>query len=171
MTNKKDWPLCHDGEVPQLELADWRLRVWGQVEEELNWTWEEFERLPRAERQADLRCNEGWSLVGKRWSGVLTREILSRVRLKPDASFVMVHAHGGYRASFSLYSFAAPGALFADRCDGITLDAEHGWPLRLIMPDTPASQSVKWVSGLEFLNKEWPGTREMDGKPCAPAGS
>ena len=160
--------MHQEGEPPRLELDEWRFRAWGQVEEAMEWSWAEFERLPRAHRLAELRCNEGWSLLGRRWSGVPTREILSRVRLKPDASYVMVHAHGGYCAGFSLYLFAAPGALFADRVDGAPLRPEHGWPLRLITPAAPASQSVKWVRGIEFLNKAWPGTRETSGRPCAP---
>jgi DMSO/TMAO reductase YedYZ molybdopterin-dependent catalytic subunit len=78
----------------------------------------------------------------------------------------MIHAHGGYRANLSLYAFAAPDALFADHVDGVALSPEYGWPLRLVLARAGAWKSVKWVSGVEFLNKDWPGTREMNGRNC-----
>jgi DMSO/TMAO reductase YedYZ molybdopterin-dependent catalytic subunit len=166
----RDWPVRHDGDLPRLDLDVWRFRVWGQVAEERAWSWSEFARLPRADRTADLRCDEGWRLVGRRWSGVPSREILSRIRLKAEAAFVMVHAHGGYRANLSLYAFASPDVIFADSCDGSPLSPEHGWPLRLILHNAGARKSVKWVRGLEFLNKDWPGTRETAERSCG-AGS
>ena len=139
------WPVRHDGDIPSIDLGAWRFKVWGQVEEELEWTWAEFERLRRAEQVADLDCADGWRLAGRRWTGVPTREILSRVRLKPDAAFVMVHALGGYRANLSLYAFASPEALVAHDCDGRPLAADHGWPLRLIAPGQKGWKAVKWV--------------------------
>jgi len=161
-------PVRHDGAVPRVELANWRLKIWGQVVEEREWTWPEFERLARTERVADLNCSDGWSLIGRRWSGVPTRELLSRIQLKSEAAFVMVHGLGGYCANMSLYGFAAPDAMLAHACDGRQLTPEHGWPLRLVLPGQSASKAVKWVCGLEFLNKDWPGTREMSGEPCRP---
>jgi DMSO/TMAO reductase YedYZ molybdopterin-dependent catalytic subunit len=166
--SRDEWPVRHDGDLPSVNLAEWRFKVWGQVEEEVEWTWEEFERFRREERVADLDCADGWSLTGKRWTGVPTREILSRVRLKPDAAFVIVHGEGGYRANLSLYAFASPDALFAHDCDGRSLTTEHGWPLRLIVAGQRAWKAVKWVRGLEFLIKDWPGTREMEEGACAP---
>lgn len=156
---------CGDGaadeqaRVPRIDLDTWRFRVWGQVAEELEWDWERFSALPRSDHAVDLRCTTGSSLLGRRWSGISTRELLSRVRLRPDAAFVMVHAHGGYCANLSLHSFGARDVVFAMASDGTDLTPERGWPLRLIVPRVQAFKSVKWVRGLEFLNKDWPGSR------------
>lgn len=154
------------GATPRIELADWSLKAWGQVEEVAEWSWPELQRLARTDRVGDLDCDEGWSDVGRRWSGVPTREILSRVRLKPEVAFVIVHGHGGYRANFSLHAFAAADAILAYNCDDRPLAVEQGWPLRLVAPGQKAWKSVKQVEGLEFLIKDWPGTRELSGEPC-----
>ena len=41
--------------------------------------------------------------------------------------------------------------MFAWQRNGEDLTAEHGWPLRLVVPKRYAWKSVKWVSGLELL--------------------
>jgi DMSO/TMAO reductase YedYZ molybdopterin-dependent catalytic subunit len=154
------------GEPPQLDLDDWRLRAWGQVEQEAEWSWEQFARLPAVEREADLLCGSGRRLEGNLWAGVLTRELLSRIRTRPAATFVMVHDLGGHCTGLSLRAFAASDALFAWSVEGRPLTPERGWPLRLIVPGPGGPKSVKWVSGLEFLNKRWPASLDPASESC-----
>lgn len=144
------------------------MRVWGQVERETTWSWDEFSRLPSVERIAEPLCGAGRQLEGARWTGVQTRELLSRTRLRPSATFVMVHAYGGHSTGLSLHSFGSADALFAWGLDGRPLTPERGWPLRLVVPGSGAPQSVKWVNGLEFLNKNWPATLDAAGDTCLP---
>lgn len=157
----------HPGAPPQRAPDGWRLRVWGQVEQEAEWSWEEFARLPAVERALEIRCAAGRRLDGSRWRGVATRELLSRIRLRPAAAFVLVHAQGGYISGLSLGSFASAGALFAWCLDGRPLIAQRGGPLRLIVPGRGAPKCVKWVSGLEFLNKPWPATPDFSPVSCS----
>lgn len=149
-----DSPLVHpDGStVPRIDLSDWRLRVWGQVERDVIWDWETFGALPRTE----VRVDEASERV-RLWSGVALREVLSRLLLGGTAAYVMVHAFGGYTACLSLVRLAAPDALLATHVDGAPLAARHGGPVRLLLPSA-GCRSVKWVCGLEVLNKRWPGT-------------
>ena len=163
-----DWPVYHDGEIPRVDLDGWRLRAWGQVEQPVDWTWDAFAALPRKEIVADLHSLQGWSVVGRRWTGVAARELLGRVRLGPETCFVSVHGYGGYRANLPLSVFASADTLLAVGLDGSPLSPERGWPLRLVVPRRYLWKSVKWVRGLEFLNKDWPGTREMAGRTDDP---
>lgn len=143
--------MSDDATVPRIDFADWRLRVWGQVEREVVWDWETFGALPRTE----LRVEHG-----RLWSGVAMREVLSRLLLEGTAAYVMVHAFGGYVACRSLVELAASDALLATHVDGAPLAARHGGPVRLLLPSAGFNVSVKWVCGLEVLNKRWPGTLE-----------
>jgi len=49
------------------------------------------------------------------------------------------------------------------RHDGEPFTAEHGYPLRLVVPNLYAYKSVKWVRGIEFLDRESPGLWEFNG--------
>ena len=42
------FPVLHYGPVPRFNPATWDLRVWGEVEQEVHWTWDEFNKLPRS---------------------------------------------------------------------------------------------------------------------------
>ena len=56
-----------------------------------------------------------------------------------------------------------PDVLFAERNHGRTLDPEHGWPLRLVVPHLYAWKSCKWVRGLVFMDRDRPGYWEGHG--------
>ena len=53
--------------------------------------------------------------------------------------------------------------LFAFRHDGEALTAEHGGPVRLVVPKRYFWKSVKWVNGLEFMAEDRPGYWEVRG--------
>ena len=151
------WPVWHRGEVPAFDPATWRLRVWGQVQRTLEWSWDEFVALPSGQRNVDLDCpTKGFTLAGNAWTGVATREVLSRVSPLGEASWVIAHGHGDFRAGFSLTAFAGPDAILATGRNGDPLSPEHGAPVRLVVPGENFCKSVKWLTGLEFLNKPWP---------------
>jgi len=69
------WPVLHYGGVPRFEPARWDLKVWGQVENPLHLTWEEFNALPRFDVTRDFHCVTRWSRFDNRWTGVAFREL------------------------------------------------------------------------------------------------
>ncbi|MCC7512670.1 MAG: molybdopterin-dependent oxidoreductase, partial [Anaerolineae bacterium] len=55
------FPVLHYGPVPPFNPSTWSFRVWGEVEAEKAWTWDEFNQLPRAKIQMDIHCVTRWS--------------------------------------------------------------------------------------------------------------
>jgi DMSO/TMAO reductase YedYZ molybdopterin-dependent catalytic subunit len=104
--------------------------------------------------KSDFHCVTRWSRFDNTWSGVLFRDVLQRVQLKPEAKFVLVHAEQGYTANLPLADLDRDNVLFASHHDGEPLSPDHGYPLRLIVPHLYAWKSVKWVRGLEFLDQD-----------------
>ena len=41
------FPVLHYGPVPTFDPSTWEFRVWGEVDQEVTWTWDEFLELPR----------------------------------------------------------------------------------------------------------------------------
>jgi DMSO/TMAO reductase YedYZ molybdopterin-dependent catalytic subunit len=157
------WPVLHTGSVPRFDPQMWDFRVFGLVAELLRFTWQEFERLPQTEVLADMHCVTRWSRFDNRWGGVAATELMQRVNVKPAARAVMVHAERGYTSNLPLADFLRPTTLFALRHDGEPLAADHGYPLRLVVPHLYAWKSVKWVRGIELLENDAPGFWEQNG--------
>lgn len=157
------WPVLHYGSVPRFDPARWDFRVSGLVEHPLRFTWDEFNQLPRTQRTSDFHCVTRWSRFDNHWDGVAMREILSRAKPQPNAKYVLVHAEQGYIANVPLADVDRDDVLLATHHDGEPLTADHGYPLRLIVPHLYGWKSVKWVRGLELLDRDQAGFWEQNG--------
>lgn len=157
------WPVLHYGSVPRFDPGRWDFQVRGLVEAPLCFSWAEFNALPRSGVTSDFHCVTRWSRFDNHWEGVAFRELLGRVKLQPRAGYVLVHAEQGFTANVPLADLDRDNVLFATHHDGAPLTAEHGYPLRLIVPHLYAWKSVKWVRGIEFFDHDVPGFWEQNG--------
>jgi DMSO/TMAO reductase YedYZ molybdopterin-dependent catalytic subunit len=157
------WPVLHHGSVPRFDPAAWDFQVFGLVEKAVRLNWEEFNRLAKVEVTRDFHCVTRWSRFNNRWQGVPIREVLRLVKIGIGAGFVLVHAEQGYTANIPLPDLDRDDVLFATHHDGQPLTPEHGYPLRLVVPQLYGWKSVKWVRGLEFLDRDVPGFWEQNG--------
>jgi len=157
------WPVLHYGSVPRFDPARWEFEVRGLVETPLRFSWAEFNALPRVRGTSDFHCVTRWSRFDNQWEGVAFRELLDRAKLGPRAGYVLVLAEQGFTANVPLADLDRDNVLFATHHDGAPLTAEHGYPLRLIVPHLYAWKSVKWVRGIEFLDHDAPGFWEQNG--------
>ncbi len=162
-TLTRDFPILTYGGVPFIELDKWTFRVFGLVEEEKVWTWFELMALPQVELESDFHCVTTWSKLDNRWKGVHIREILSRIRQRPEAKYVMAKSYGGYETNIPLSVLDDDDVLLAHSHNGEALSKEHGGPLRLVVPKRYAWKSAKWIASLEFMAQDRPGFWERYG--------
>jgi DMSO/TMAO reductase YedYZ molybdopterin-dependent catalytic subunit len=128
------WPVLHYGSVPRFDPAKWDFKMWGLVEKPLRLTWDEFNKLPRLRSKSDFHCVTRWSRFDNEWDGIASKDVLRLIQLKPEANYVLVHAEQGFTANIPLSDLNRDGVLFATHHDGEPLSADHGFPLRLIVP-------------------------------------
>jgi DMSO/TMAO reductase YedYZ molybdopterin-dependent catalytic subunit len=157
------WPVLHAGGLPRFDAARWDFRIHGLVETALRFTWQEFRALPQTEVRSDFHCVTRWSRLNNLWKGVLFTEVLERAKAKPIAQHVLVVAEEGYTSNIPLKDLQRPDVLFAFAHDGEALSAEHGGPLRLVVPHLYAWKSVKWVRGFTLLDQDQLGFWERNG--------
>jgi DMSO/TMAO reductase YedYZ molybdopterin-dependent catalytic subunit len=157
------WPVLHAGTVPRIDLATWDFRVWGEVEEPLRLTWDEFRGLPSREITIDIHCVTRWSRFDTSFRGVHWSEVAKLVRPKATARFVVAHAEQGFSANVPLAAIEDENALLAYEADGEPLTPDHGWPLRLVVPSRYFWKSAKWLRGLELLDRDREGFWERYG--------
>ena len=161
----RGWPVLHYGPVPKLCLATWDLKVFGATSTGAQrvWGWDAVQALPRVEVTADFHCVTKFSLLDSSWRGISTSTLLELAPPAPEVTHVMVWAEFGYSANMSLTDFASPDALLVTHRDGEPLTAEHGWPLRLVVPHLYAWKGPKWVRGVEYLTQDRRGFWEERG--------
>ena len=159
----EDWPVLTYGGIPNIDLEKWSLRIFGAVEEEVEFTWPEFTALPTTKVNCDIHCVTAWSRMDNEFEGVLFQELLNHFKPLPSATQVMAHCYGGYTTNVALQDLMAEGVLLAYKHDGKALTPAHGGPLRLVIPHLYFWKSAKWVRGLEFMERDRPGFWEMYG--------
>lgn len=142
--------------VPQIDPADWSLRIHGLVESEVTITWNELVSLPLQEQWTTLACVSnpvGGDLIGNAmWLGFPIRELLARARPTADADMVLSRSIDGFTASTPLEALTDPDrdAILAVGMNGEPLPAQHGFPVRMVVPGLYGYVSAtKWVTELE----------------------
>ena len=157
------FPVLTYGDTPMISTDDWRFRVWGEVEQEVVWTWDEFMKFPQTTLHEDFHCVTHWSRFNDDWTGVLFKDLLPHIRVKPSAKFTMQHAYGGYTTNLPISVMLQEEVIFAHTFNGQPLPREHGGPMRVFTPRRYAWKGAKWVNGLEFMTKDRPGFWELNG--------
>lgn len=168
------FPVLHYGPVPKFNPATWDFRVWGEVEEEARWTWEQFNRLPRTSIKMDIHCVTRWSKFDTLWEGVAVSTLIQEGFIKPlpKATHVIQHAEHGYTANLPLEVVLQDNFLMATHLNGEPISPDHGYPLRGVVGHIPGREDLKspyfwkgakWLRGLEFLPKDRLGFWEQAG--------
>jgi DMSO/TMAO reductase YedYZ molybdopterin-dependent catalytic subunit len=158
------WPVLHAGDVSHYpDLSTWTLRVFGEVENELELSWQQLNELPRSSNVQDIHCVTRWSRFDTQFEGVHWSELAKLARPKPTARFAIAHAEAGFTSNVPLSFLADPDALLATDADGEPLTPEHGYPLRLVIPGKYFWKSAKWLRGIELSSVDKPGFWERYG--------
>ena len=144
--------------VPQVSTRGWHLRVHGRVATPLTITWEQLLARPMIERYTTLTCvsNEvGGDLIGTAlWRGVPVRDLLAEAGPQPGADQVVGRSADGFTAGTpTAVLLDGRDAMLAVAMNGSPLPAEHGFPVRMVVPGLYGYVSAtKWLVELEVTS-------------------
>ena len=148
---------------PDVAREIWRFDVVGHVETPTTWTFAELAALPAVEQETTLQCisyGVGSGLISNaRWKGVPLPTLLARARPRADCGGVLFHAADGFFETIPLAKMAEATTLVAYEMNGVPLPPRHGFPVRLIVPGVYGERMPKWVTRLEFIQKDDPRLR------------
>ena len=159
----KNWPVLDLGVHPDINLADWRLEVEGEVEEPRVFTWESFLALPQTDDVSDFHCVTSWSRYDIPWRGVKFADVMAVCRPRPGATHVVITAYDGYTTNLTLEDATAYDVLIVHTALGAPLTREHGGPVRMITPQLYAWKGAKWIKKITVLDNDQPGFWEVRG--------
>lgn len=162
--------------IPTLSAADWRLTIGGTVEHSIELTYDALRALPRRTLLVTLECagngrtgmqppaeGEPWqygAVSTAEWTGTPLSRLLEAARVSPLArEIVVTGADAGhvaaagtamrYARSLPVEQAMHPDTLLAYAMNGEPLPAEHGFPVRLIVPGWYGMAAVKWVTRID----------------------
>ncbi|SEF61964.1 DMSO/TMAO reductase YedYZ, molybdopterin-dependent catalytic subunit [Actinacidiphila yanglinensis] len=162
---QRGWPVTHYGPVPRFRPDRWDFRVFGATAhgERPVWNHEEFSALPYATVVADFHCVTKFSMTGMEWGGVATATVAKLAPPASDVTHVMVWAEYGFSSNLRIDDFLDGLSIFATHESGQPLTAEHGFPVRLVVPKRYAWKGPKWVRGIEYMTADRRGFWEERG--------
>jgi DMSO/TMAO reductase YedYZ molybdopterin-dependent catalytic subunit len=148
-------------QVPTTDEASWMLQLDGLVNQPLTMTLNELRQLPSVTQALTMSCisNEvGGDLIGTAvWTGVPFKTVLEKAGLKPEGKFFNVHAFDGFYESLGLTEAMDERTLLVYEMNGAPLTADHGFPLRIYIPNHYGMKQPKWIQHIEVVDSEGAG--------------
>ena len=175
--------------MPNLDASGFRLSIGGLVERVQSFTLRDLQNMRSKTQVVTLECagngramfdrptdGEKWGLGAvstAEWTGVPLSEVLDRAGLRPEAREVLFRGTDGgtvdgrpgsmrFERSLRIDDARDSDVLLAYAMNGEPLPVEHGYPLRLIVPRWYAVASVKWLSEIDVIDREFVGHYQGD---------
>jgi DMSO/TMAO reductase YedYZ molybdopterin-dependent catalytic subunit len=149
----KDFPVLSAGPTPQTPLEQWSFSIYGEIVEDVKWTWDEFQKMPRETVTVDIHCVTKWSKLDTVWTGVSVDVLLQAVNLEaqPTIGHLIAYCDGGYTTNLPLADVRGGKAWIVYEYEGKPLAPKHGGPARLLVPHLYFWKSAKWVRGFKLI--------------------
>ncbi len=157
------FPVLSLGPTRHIRQEDWSLRIKVRAKEVKRFSWEQFNSLPQTRMVADIHCVTAWSKLDTVWRGVTIDTIMTAVGIEVPSAYVLAHSADDYSTNVPFEDLVNGRGMVATSYDDKPLDAEHGGPARLIVPHLYFWKSAKWITGLQFTERDEPGFWESRG--------
>ena len=175
--------------IPHIDPSDWTLTVGGEVERGLVLSYADVRALPRRTLTATLECagnariafepaaqGEPWKYGAcstAEWTGTPLAGVLATAALGDGAwEIVFEGADRGpvadrdepvaYARSLPVERALHPDTLLVYAMNGEFLPAEHGGPVRLVVPGWYGMASVKWLTRIRASSEQFRGFFQWD---------
>ena len=169
-------------DIPAADETTWTVDVDGLVDRPVTLSMDDIRARPAVSRPVTMECaGNGRALMPPRaesqpwldgavgnaeWTGTSLSPILEEAGLQPDAvELVFTGADHGiqgaveqdYQWGFSLDDIVRDDVLLAYEMNGQPLPPQHGFPIRLLVPDWYGMCSVKWLRRITAVAEPFDG--------------
>ncbi len=150
---------------PDIPKPDYRLIVTGQVDTDLELSYDDLVNRPNVQLTKDFQCVTGWRVPDVEWEGVKVADLLDEAGVSPEATHVRFFSYDGvYTTTLSMEQARRDDVLVATQMLGADVIREHGGPIRLFVAPMYGYKSLKWLAGFEATSQpEPPGFWEVRG--------
>ncbi len=132
-----------------IDKNTYKLEITGLVSAPESYSYDDILKLPSYQKVVTINCVEGWS-VKILWEGILVKDLLKNLSIKPEAKTVIFYAVDGYSTSFPLDYILNNNIIMADKMNGVVLPPEMGFPFQLVAEQKWGYKWIKWINKIEL---------------------
>jgi DMSO/TMAO reductase YedYZ molybdopterin-dependent catalytic subunit len=160
--NDKFYRIDTDIIVPSIDANSWRLNIRGLIKDgPLLFNYDELKAMPSTSEYATLECIsdkiDGDLISTAYWKGVSLKSILDKAQVLPEAIYIVFRCSDGYDVGIPLDRGLMDGTILAYEMNGVPLPAEHGFPVRAIVPGLYGMMNAKWITDIELVDRVYEG--------------
>lgn len=146
---------------PNVNGGSWRLEINGLVEKPLKLSLAELQTRPAVSQVITLECISnpiGGDLISTaEFTGVPLKELLQEAGLKQGVQEIYIKSIDGFYESVSKSDMMDERTLLVYQMNGQPLPPEHGFPLRIYIPNRYGMKQPKWIASMEAIDHNGPG--------------
>jgi DMSO/TMAO reductase YedYZ molybdopterin-dependent catalytic subunit len=142
--------------VPRVKASRWQLRIHGMVDKPMVLTFDELIQRPMDEHDVTLTCVSeavGGGYIGNaRWQGIMLADVLREAGIRSGADQIVMRDVNGMTIGVATDPVMdGRKSMLAVGMNGKLLPAEHGYPVRAVIPGLYGYVSAtKWVVDMEL---------------------
>jgi DMSO/TMAO reductase YedYZ molybdopterin-dependent catalytic subunit len=147
----------------EIDEGSWTLPIQGLVDNPLTLTLDDLRNnYSSRDQYVTLSCISGripTTLISTTlWTGVSLQEILADAKLQPEARYLHISSGDGFYETVDLALIESDERIMLCYAwDGKPLPVDHGFPLRIWIPDRFGMKQPKWITGIEVSDEYIPG--------------
>lgn len=146
---------------PEVDGANWVLEIGGLVDNPTSLTLDQIRARPSSSQYITLSCisnRVGGDLISTAlWTGIRLKDLLDEVGLQPEATALYIEAVDGFSESVIMEDMLDERTLLVYEMNGQPLPQEHGFPLRIYIPNRYGMKQPKWIVRMKAVAEDVPG--------------
>lgn len=158
-----DFPVLSAGPTPRIATDDWSFTLKVGPKPVKQWNWQQINALPRTKMTRDIHCVTTWTRLDMPWEGVLIDDLLADAGIEAPTGYTLAHSFDGYSTNVPTEDLTGGKSMVALLYEDQPLTPDHGGPARLLVPHLYFWKSAKWLSGLQFTQRDEAGFWELRG--------
>lgn len=172
-------------DIPQLDAENYSIKIGGTVQKELTLTLDDIKKRPAQTIPVMMECGgtgrvklfprpivwpwKDESIGCYEWTGTPLRGILEEAGLYEDAIEILFTGHDrgfdqgfehNFERSLPIEEAMRDEVMLVYEANGYPLPAQHGFPLRLIVPNWYGMTSVKWLKSITAITEPFRGVQQ-----------
>lgn len=146
---------------PSVSEMDWSLEIGGLVDNPISLSYSDVLARTPSDMAATLECISnrvgGTYISNTIWTGFPLKELLDEAGIQDGVVDIKLEAADGYTESIPLAEAMQEDTMLVYLIDGQPLTDEHGFPLRLIVPNIFGMKNVKWITRIDPVADDYQG--------------